>query len=334
MHVVLIAPLTLGAPPRPVPGPPIPPPGRLIDVGGWRLHLNCTGQRGANQPLVVLEAGAGDFSVEWGLVQPRVAAFGRACSYDRAGDGWSDLGPHPRTMHQVAYELHTLLRNAGEPPPYVLVGHSYGGWLVRVYRSVYPSDVAGMVLVEGGADNPLRVMADGTLAHSTDLATGRPIPPINTATPLKVSDIPPQALAQMTAGLEDASRHANDPPRDKLPPDAQRMRTWALGQLGHVAAAVNPFTEEELEQLRAEHPNGEHAYGDLPLVVIARGKPEQDVRIDRTLEEERAKEYAALAGLSTRGTHVIATESGHHVHLEQPDLVVAAIRRVLGMSVK
>lgn len=312
--------------------PPAPPPGRLVDVGGWRLHLNCTGERRPGQPLVVLEAGAGDFSVEWSLVQPHVAAFARVCSYDRAGDGWSELGPHPRTMHQVAYELHTLLAKAGETAPYVLVGHSYGGWLVRVYRSVYPSEVVGMVLVEGGADNPLRVMPDGTLARSSDLASGKPIPAINMSTPLKVSDIPPGALAQMTAGLEEASRHANEPPRDKLPPDAQRMRTWALGQLGHVAAAVNPFTEEELAQLRAEHPNGEHVYGDLPLFVIARGKPEQDGRMNPALEEERSKEYAALAALSARGTHVVATRSGHHVQIEQPEIVVDAIQRTIGVQ--
>src|SRR5438105_1490520 len=92
--------------------PPFPPPGRLVDVGGWRLHLNCTGTPDKSQPTVVLEAGIGDFSVEWSLVQPDVARFARVCSYDRAGDGWSDLGPHPRTMHQIVYELHTLLDKA------------------------------------------------------------------------------------------------------------------------------------------------------------------------------------------------------------------------------
>src|SRR5262249_32976099 len=77
--------------------PPFPPPGRLVDVGGWRLRLNCTGEVRASQPTVILEAGVSDFSVEWSLVQPGVAKFARVCSYDRAGDGWSDLGPHPRT---------------------------------------------------------------------------------------------------------------------------------------------------------------------------------------------------------------------------------------------
>src|SRR5260370_233845 len=98
--------------------PPFPPPGGLVDVGGWRLHLNCTGESRTSQPTVILEAGLGDFSVEWSLVQPGVAKFARVCSYDRAGDGWSDLGPHPRTMHQIVYELHTLLANAGVKPPF------------------------------------------------------------------------------------------------------------------------------------------------------------------------------------------------------------------------
>src|ERR1041384_6815725 len=123
--------------------PPFPPPGRLVDVGGWRLHLNCTGEARASQPTVILEAGKGDFSVEWSLVQPGVAKFARVCSYDRAGDGWSELGPYPRTFHQIVYELHTLLDKAGVKPPFVLVGQSYGGWLVRLYAFTYPAEVAG-----------------------------------------------------------------------------------------------------------------------------------------------------------------------------------------------
>src|SRR5438067_10878185 len=138
--------------------PPLRPPGRLVDVGGWRLHINCTGKARASQPTVVLEAGIGDFSVEWSLVQPGVAKFARVCSYDRAGAGWSELGPHPRTMHQIVYELHILLEKADVRPSYVLVGHSYGGWLVRLFASKYRSEVAGMVLVEGGFDNPWRMV--------------------------------------------------------------------------------------------------------------------------------------------------------------------------------
>src|SRR5215471_7273636 len=158
--------------------PPLPPPGKLVDVGGWRLHLNCTGEARASQPTVILEAGVGAFSVEWSLVQPHVSKFARVCSYDCAGDGWSDLGPHPRTLRQIVYELHTLLNKGEVKPPLVLVGHSYGGWLVRPYASTYPAEVAGMVLVEAGADNPWRMLPDGKLTRSADLATGRPIPAV------------------------------------------------------------------------------------------------------------------------------------------------------------
>jgi pimeloyl-ACP methyl ester carboxylesterase len=146
--------------------PPLAPPGQLIDVGGWRLHLNCTGSASSSQPTVILEAGKGDFSVEWALVQPGVSKFARVCSYDRAGDGWSEMGPYPRTMRQIVHELHALLEKAGVKPPFVLVGHSYGGWLVRLYASTYPSEVAGMVLVDAGMDNPRRMTPDGKVVRS------------------------------------------------------------------------------------------------------------------------------------------------------------------------
>src|SRR5215472_10684728 len=83
--------------------PPFPPPGQLIDLGGWRVHINCTGPAGGSQPTVILEAGAGAFSVDWSLVQRPVAQFARVCSYDRAGLGWSELGPRPRTLHQIVW---------------------------------------------------------------------------------------------------------------------------------------------------------------------------------------------------------------------------------------
>jgi pimeloyl-ACP methyl ester carboxylesterase len=151
--------------------PPFPAPGRLIDLGGWRLHLDCSGQANPSRATVILEAGAGDFSVDWSLVQRLVAPFARVCSYDRAGAAWSDLGPRPRTMRQQVWELHALLERAGEKPPFVLVGHSYGGWLARLFAETYPADVSGLVLVDAGAEDPLRVI-DGKVAHASELAKG------------------------------------------------------------------------------------------------------------------------------------------------------------------
>jgi pimeloyl-ACP methyl ester carboxylesterase len=305
-----------------------------VDVGGWRLHLNCTGDARPGQPTVILEAGAGDFSVEWSLVQPRVAEFARVCSYDRAGDGWSDLGPHPRTVHQIVYELHTLLVRAGERTPVVLVGHSYGGLLVRVYQSTYPAEVAGMVLVEAGADDPLRMMPDGTVVRASSLVTGQPIPPVKTAGPLRIEDIPPAALAQIRAGLADARQHANDPPRDKLPPDAQRMRSWTLGQVGHVVAAVNPVELEELAALREQRAATPYLLGDLPLIVITRGRPDETGPDAAAHKQEHKADHAAVAALSHHGKQIFAEHSGHHVQLDEPQIVVSAIRDVAAAARK
>jgi pimeloyl-ACP methyl ester carboxylesterase len=308
--------------------PPLPPPGRLVDIGGWRLHLNCTGEVRHGQPTVILESGVGDFSVEWSLVQPRVARFARVCSYDRAGDGWSDMGPHPRTHHQIVYELHTLLDHAGERPPFILVGHSYGGWIVRLYQATYPDQVVGIVLVEAGADDPWRMLPDGRLVRTSTLVTGAPIPPVKTSGPLRIEDIPAQALAQIRAGLANARQHANDPPRDRLPSEAQRMRTWALGRIGHVVAAVNPFEAEELAELRAQRGNTPYPLGDLPLIVITRGLPEETGTDAAAREDEHRRDHAAIASLSRRGKQVIAQHSDHHVQLEEPELVVSAIEEV------
>jgi hypothetical protein len=127
-----------------------PPPGRLIDVGGYRLHINCVGTAGAGSPTVVLDAGLSRTSLDWSLVQPEIGQTTRVCAYDRAGMGWSDPAPQDkaRTPGQIARELHTLLSNAGIAGPYVLVGHSLAGKNVRMFALQHPDEVAGMVLVD------------------------------------------------------------------------------------------------------------------------------------------------------------------------------------------
>jgi pimeloyl-ACP methyl ester carboxylesterase len=313
---------------------PLPPPGRLIVVGGWRLHLHCTGTIAPAQPTVVLEAGMGDFSVEWSLVQPAVARFARVCSYDRAGDGWSDLGPNPRTLHQIVDELHTLLERSGESAPYLLVGHSFGGGVVRLYQSTYPPAVAGLVLIDAGSDNPVRLLGNGRLGHASDLATGAPIPPVRRSGPLRESDVPAAAMSQMKAAAANAARNANPGSRSKLPPDAQRMRTWVLSRWQHAAAGFNPVESDELMALRAARLKSEHALGDLPLVVLTRGLPDEQGPDAQALEEEHRKEQAEIAALSRRGEQVIATQSGHHIQLDEPDLVIETIRRLVATARK
>jgi pimeloyl-ACP methyl ester carboxylesterase len=131
------------------------PPGQLVDVGGYRLHLHCIGTANPGSPTVILEAGAGMASPSWAWVQSVVGATTRVCAYDRAGYGWSDPSPMPREAQQVAHELHTLLNRAAIAGPYVLVGHSIGGMYVRVYAAQYPDEVAGVVLVDSSHPDQL-----------------------------------------------------------------------------------------------------------------------------------------------------------------------------------
>ncbi|MCZ7545251.1 MAG: alpha/beta hydrolase [Anaerolineae bacterium] len=122
-----------------------PPPGQLFNVDGRQMHIHCMG---AGNPTVILEAGGFSFSVEWYWVQRQLAQTTRVCAYDRAGTGWSESSPTPRSGVQIARELRTLLAEAGIPGPYVLVGHSLGGILTRIYASQYPDDVIGIALVD------------------------------------------------------------------------------------------------------------------------------------------------------------------------------------------
>ncbi len=126
-----------------------PPPGEMVDAGGHSLHINCVGQ---GSPTVILDAGSGLFSAQWVRVQRQVSSATRVCAYDRAGMGWSEMGPGPRDAKQITSELHTLLSKAGIEGPYVLVGHSFGGMYMQTYAARYPDEVAGVVLVDSSTD--------------------------------------------------------------------------------------------------------------------------------------------------------------------------------------
>jgi pimeloyl-ACP methyl ester carboxylesterase len=123
-----------------------PPPGQMVDAGGFQMHISCMGE---GSPTVVLEGGGGTNSLAWFLVQPEIAKSTLVCAYDRAGMGWSDPGPGPRDGRRIATELDTLLHAAEVPGPYVLAGWSYGGLFIRAYTDQFPDQVAGLVLLDG-----------------------------------------------------------------------------------------------------------------------------------------------------------------------------------------
>ena len=153
-----------------------PPSGVLVDIGGHKLHVRCVGPSG-KEPTVILEAGAGGFSKTWSRVQDLLSPRVRTCAYDRAGFGWSEHGPGPSTMRQAVFELHELLEAGRESGPFVLVGHSIGGLLVRLYSELYDSDVIGMVLVDPTHESDvLFSLRDGRWVRLREQATGRVVP--------------------------------------------------------------------------------------------------------------------------------------------------------------
>ena len=301
------------------------PPGRLVDIGGQRIHVNCTGR---GTPTVLLENGTGDFSMVWALVQPTVSRLTRVCSYDRGGSAWSEMGQRPRTFAQLSLELHTALDRLHEKPPYVLVGQSYGGVLVRGFAAAYSKDVAGMVLVDAVHEDQ-HIVYGGAPHLIRAEARGRPYPAPHIALDT--------AWTRMYRDSIAASAEPLEAPLDRLPPEARRLWQWAaaLPSSRHAPGAELDWSPEEFARFHQERLTDRATLGNLLLIVLARTSGEFDnglaISAD-SLERERRALMADLAALSHRGEVRYAPHSGHNIHLEDPDFVVTAIRDVVGKT--
>jgi hypothetical protein len=185
------------------------------------------------------------------------------------------------------------------------------------------------VLCESGDERGLFTLKDDKKVRLVETATGAPLPAVERSNPLRESDIPARFRSMIEAQIRDLAPHANDPPRDKLPADAQRMRTWSISQVKHHIVNDNPFAGEEMAALLAERTTKKNALGDMPVIVLSRGGTEREAANDPAGEETRKTHQASLVTLSRVGKHVIALRSGHHIPLDEPDLLVAAIRDVL-----
>jgi pimeloyl-ACP methyl ester carboxylesterase len=290
------------------------PVGRMIDIGNRRLHLACSGRGG---PTVILIHGTGAFSFDWALVQPHITTT-RICSYDRAGHAWSDPVPAAQTYRQMADDLHQLLHRSGDKGPFVLVGHSAGGGLVRVFAATYPKDVAGAVLVETGHPDSLEII-NGKLVRVRTL-----------------SDLAPPGLSSGKAPVpvRPSGPARIESPFDKLPPDAQRLRLWCQVE-GKLPPSSAQAEVDSLSQLRAAHARGDKLFGEKPLLIISRAsggyRPIRGIISEEQvvqLEQERVEHNADLLHLSRNSKAVIATKSGHDVHIDQPEVVIQAIEDV------
>jgi len=271
-------------------GPPAP--GLLIDVGGYRLHIACEGY---GTPTVVFDAGLGGSSLEWRAVVDEVREFTRVCTYDRAGYGWSDPGPLPRTSSTIANELYLLLDALDTDKPFVLAGHSYGGYNMQLFARRFAFLVAGMVLVDS--------------SHPSQVERFR-------APPIGLNTVPSTRWGVVKFGDPPTPHHNMSPEAKRLM--LYHMRRWRTRRtLAHEFLGFRDSARElrDAQALRA-----------MPVVVISRGKRvwPRDER-GNLLENLWIELQSDLADQSPWSAHIMARDSGHHVHLDQPKLVAYSI---------
>jgi pimeloyl-ACP methyl ester carboxylesterase len=291
----------------------LPQVGRSIDIGGRTLNVFCSGE---GSPAVILDAGSGNSGFAWSHIQPEIAKLTRACWFDRAGYGWSDPGPFPRNSEAMARELHELLRRADIAVPYLFVGHSLGGLNARVYNGLYPTELAGMVLVDASHEDEPRRAPKFMLGPTAPRVLWRSI-----------------WVAAQTARAIGLIRLSSS--EIELPDPAQRTREHVVralrAQPKTIATLADPTTPQSYEQAEAAG-----SFGDRPLIVLTRGRlpavPHRTEMDRQHAEYERIWMHEIqpkLARLSTRGRQIIVEKSGHRIPDEAPEVIIAAVRDVL-----
>ncbi|MCC7360607.1 MAG: alpha/beta hydrolase [Anaerolineales bacterium] len=276
-----------------------PPPGQMVDVGGYRLHIQCVGTGG---PTVVLDAGLGGTSLDWVLVQPEIGQTTRVCAYDRAGMGWSDSGPGPRTPSENARELHTLLVNAGIEGPYVLVGHSLAGKNVRLFAQYYPDLVAGMVLIDARSEYvDARTSPDEEKGFQSMYAALATVYRVARGVGLM------RLIGAQVVG--DAA----------LPAETSR----AIALIGYSPTSMVTAVAEARERTTDDAQlAAAPSLGDLPLVVLAS-------ETNTTGTANWAEAQQRLAALSTNSSLIVPAGSTHYIHWDHPAVVIDAVRQVV-----
>ena len=285
-----------------------PAPGHLVDVGGYRLHILCSG---SGQPTVILEAGGGGSSLDWRHIQVQIATLTRVCAYDRAGVGWSDESPHP--VENALQDLEALLQDAPVPGPYVLVGASIGGLFSQLVAYTHPHAVAGLVLIDAAhPDLASRSSAEAKRAEQRLaglLTTFSYAANFGVTRALDISMVPSTVLGPD----ERASAAAVDFRPAWYGTTARYLREFAT-ICARVQAAKRPL--------------------DIPVVVVSHGKPDQIIPFmsrEANAQHERlwGELQQDLVRLSPRGRQIIASRSGHMIAFDQPDIVVAAVTEVV-----
>lgn len=296
------------------------PPGEFVTVGPHRLHVHCAG---AGSPVVLLEAGIAASSLSWSLVQSELAMFTRVCAYDRAGLAWSDTASPPLTFERIVSELSQVLAHVAPDDRYVLVGHSFGSFVIRAYAERHPEKVVGLVLVD-----PPTEWLTMTTQRERMLRRGQRLSRVGAV--LAHIGVVRGSLALLTGGAPGAPRRFVS----VLGPTALRTLQRLVAEVRKLPPDVHPVVQELWCQPKCFHAMADHLGvlqrewkaltvlnppPGIPMVVISSGNQ----------PPEQIEEHRELAARSARAQHVVAARSSHWVQFDEPELVVAAVKEVV-----
>lgn len=273
------------------------PPGQLITINGRKIHIHCIGNK---SPTIILDSGVGGFSLEWQKILDALSPYTRICAYDRAGYGWSDMGTLPRTTKKITKELHILLQTAGIHQPYIIVGHSFGGYTAQYFAQYFDSEVVGIVLIDSSHQEQVYRL------------------------PEKDSEVTRNSIYQERNIITKPILHEHFPKENaltalKLMHQWKSLLTWREEMASYALSA---------KQLR--YINYRTIAIDKPLIVLSRGKRVwPNTKYGDAMENTWAQMQKELNDLSTNSTHIIAENSGHVIHLDQPNLVIDALHDIL-----
>lgn len=305
-----------------------PPPGRLVDVGGHRLHLF---ESGTSDTTIVLEAGLMSTVLSWSDLQHKLAQSYRVVSYDRAGLGWSDLGPMPRTADRIVDELHTLLHQAAVPPPYVLAGHSFGGLTIPLFAAKFPDETAGVVLVDpvvpaewnppSEHERKLTRIGAKVCRRAAMLSRIGVLRFVAFLLTTRAAKLAGHLVRLISRGAPSESGSVSSPWFAALPANERAMASvfWIQEKFARTIASQLenlPVSAAQVSKVSSI------ADPDQPVVILSA----------RTAPENRRKEHAAIASRLPLGEHVMAGRSNHWIMQDEPELVIRAIERVVELS--
>lgn len=305
-----------------------------VDVGGRRLNLFCIG---SGPDTVLFDAGGSDWSDVWALVQPTVAKTARACAYDRAGLGHSDPAPLPRTPVEIAQDLHALVVAAKLRTPLVVVGHSLGGFNVKLYAALYPDEVAGLVLVDPSEERTaerarplLRERFGASIAARSELAD-------LTLFAWLTDRYTRCAAVAREAPLDPASptyRRCTDPVRKPLGAEIAaarvRIQVTAAYQQAQASEVLNSVYADERADPVYRDLFRPGVFGRKPMIVLTHGLHDPTDPMEVAGQAVGVALHEETARLSKIGKHRVVPGATHYIELDAPDAVTAAITDVLG----